>query len=202
MRSVSLSFASAIVAVSCAVSCTGGSPTSESPASSSPTSGAATVEAAASAPAASVSDASTSEPDASASAVPSAASASASAVAEEPIPDVTVKNIGIHIGGGPTDEAGMRRTKGPIRRSVEPHFDAFKRCFAKVEDPSKGGDVSVDIRIEKAGGKAELKKFRSALKGEDFEACLRAAYEAIDFEKPADGATMVSYSLRFTPSKK
>ena len=95
----------------------------------------------------------------------------------------------------------MKRTKGPIKRSVEPHFDAFKRCFAKVEEPTKGGDVSVDLRVEKDGGKASLKKYKSALKGEGFEACIRAVYEGIDFEKPADGATMVSYSLRFTPEK-
>jgi hypothetical protein len=103
--------------------------------------------------------------------------------------------------GRPTDDEGMKRTKGPIKRSVEPHFDAFKRCFAKVDEPKKGGDVSVDLRVEKEGGKASLKKYKSALKGEGFEACIRAVYEGIDFEKPADGATMVSYSLRFTPEK-
>jgi hypothetical protein len=95
----------------------------------------------------------------------------------------------------------MKRTKGPIKRSVEPHFDAFKRCFAKVHDPRKGGDVSVDLLVDKAGGKATLKKYKSALKGEGVEPCIRAVYDAIEFEKPADGTTMVSYSLRFTPKK-
>ena len=95
----------------------------------------------------------------------------------------------------------MRRTKGPIKRSVEPHFDAFKRCFAKVEDPKKGGDVSVDLLVDKAGGKADLKKYKSAVKGDAFETCIRQVYEGITFEKPADGTTMVSYSLRFTPGK-
>ncbi|NUP10964.1 MAG: hypothetical protein HOW73_33375 [Polyangiaceae bacterium] len=186
-----------------AVACTGGSPSSESPASSSPpppaTSVAAATVATTAAPAPSeAAPAASSAPVASAS----ASAAPSADVSSEPLPAVTVKNIGIHIGGGPTDEEGMRRTKGPIRRSVEPHFDAFKRCFAKADDQKKGGDVSVDLKIDKAGGKANLTKYRSAIKGEGFEACVKAAYDAIEFEKPADGTTMVSYSLRFTPEKK
>ncbi|MBK6516763.1 MAG: hypothetical protein IPM79_21150 [Polyangiaceae bacterium] len=179
--------------------CTSGAPASEAPASSSQevASASLSVAASSSAPAA----LSTAAPAAaSVSAAASTASPAASAEAP-PLPKVGVKNIGIHIGGGPTDDEGMKRTKGPIKRSVEPHFDAFKRCFAKVDEPKKGGDVSVDLRVEKEGGKASLKKYKSALKGEGFEACIRAVYEGIDFEKPADGATMVSYSLRFTPEK-
>jgi hypothetical protein len=143
-------------------------------------------------PAASVS--SVAAPPTSASAV---VSASASAPPVE-LPAVVVKNIGMHIGGGPNDDA----TKAPIKRSVQPHFDAFRACFAKVVDPSKGGDVSVDLRIDKAGGKAELRKFKSALEGEGFEACVREVFAAIDFEKPKTGTTVVSYSLKFTPEKK
>jgi hypothetical protein len=114
------------------------------------------------------------------------------------LPAVVVKNIGMHIGGGPNDDA----TKAPIKRSVQPHFDAFRACFAKVAEPTKGGDVSVDLRIDKAGGKAELRKFKSALEGEGFEACVREVFARVDFEKPKTGTTVVSYSLRFTPEKK
>ena len=52
---------------------------------------------------------------------------------EAPLPAVKVSNIGMHIGGGPNDDV----TKDPIRRSVQPHFDAFRRCFAQVEDAGK-----------------------------------------------------------------
>jgi hypothetical protein len=125
----------------------------------------------------------------------SAPAGSAPPAAEEPIPKVKVSNIGMHIGGGKNDAS----EKDPIRKSVEPHFDTFRRCFAKAEDPKKTGDVSVDLRVDKAGGKAKLTKLKTALKGKDFEDCVRATFEAIDFRKPKDGTTNVSYSLRFTP---
>lgn len=115
----------------------------------------------------------------------------------EPLPDVEVKNIGMHIGGGPNDTV----TKGPIKRSVEPHFNAFKICFAKA-DEQKQGDVSVDLKIEAAGGKAALTKYKSAIKGATFESCVKETFALIEFEKPKGGATVVSYSLRFTPAKK
>jgi pyruvate/2-oxoglutarate dehydrogenase complex dihydrolipoamide acyltransferase (E2) component len=126
-----------------------------------------------------------------------APSASAAAPAEEaPIPKVKVKNIGMHIGGGPNDDV----TKEPIKRSVEPHFDAFRRCFAKVEDQAKGGDFGVDVLIEANGGKAKITHPRTALKGAGFEECVVLVFESIEFLKPKGGKkTMVSYSIRFTP---
>src|SRR6185369_16957948 len=93
------------------------------------------------------------------------ASASASAAPEAPLPSVKVSNIGMHIGGGPNDDV----TKEPIRKSVQPHFDAFRRCFGSVEDPKKGGDFGVDLRIDKAGGKAAVSHPRTSLKGKDFK---------------------------------
>ena len=164
---------------------------------------AATTAAAPTAPASNVLALSSAAPAApSASAVaevaPPAPSASAAAApAEEaPLPKVKVKNIGMHIGGGPNDDV----TKEPIKRSVEPHFDAFRRCFAKVEDQTKGGDFGVDVLIEAAGGKAKITHPRTALKGEGFEACVVDVFQAIEFLKPKGSKkTMVSYSIRFTP---
>ncbi len=128
--------------------------------------------------------------------LPSASAAAAPAPEEAPLPKVKVKNIGMHIGGGPNDDV----TKEPIKRSVEPHFDAFRRCFAKVDDAEKGGDFGVDVLIEGAGGKAKITHPRTALKGAGFEACVVAVFEAIEFLKPKGAKkTMVSYSLRFTP---
>jgi hypothetical protein len=135
---------------------------------------------------------------ASASAAPAAtASASAAPPAAEsaPLPRVVVANIGMHIGGGPNDDV----TKDPIRRSVQPHFDAFRRCFAQVEDARQGGDFGVDLRIDRAGGKARVSHPRSALKGKEFKKCVVSTFEGIEFLKPKGGTTTVSYSLRFTP---
>ena len=112
------------------------------------------------------------------------------------MPAVKVANIGMHIGGGPNDSV----TKDPIRRSVQPHFDEFRRCFAQVEDAKKGGDFGVDLRIDRAGGKARVSHPRTSLKGKEFKACVVRTFEAIDFLKPKGGTTTVSYSLRFTPT--
>jgi hypothetical protein len=40
---------------------------------------------------------------------------------------------------------------------------------------------------------------RTSLASDSFKACVVAAFEAIDFQKPKGGRTMVSYSLRFEP---
>jgi hypothetical protein len=138
-------------------------------------------------------------PSAVASAAPSAAPSSQPAPAA-PLPDVEITNIGMHIGGGPHDAP----TKEPIKLSVAPHFDSFRSCFAKVDDAgqAKGGDVSADLFVPRAGGKVTVKKVTTSLSGEGFKDCVKSAFEAIDFRKPKGGDTVVSYSLRFKPAKK
>jgi hypothetical protein len=121
--------------------------------------------------------------------------AAADTVAQVPLPAVKVSNIGMHIGGGPNDGP----TKEPIRRSVEPHFDALKRCFAQVEDPRKTGDLGLDLRIPKDGGKAGVSHVRTTIKGPAFRDCVVGVFERIEFRKPRGGTTIVSYSLRFVP---
>jgi hypothetical protein len=136
-------------------------------------------------------------PPPSASAAAEAPAPAPAAAVASPLPDVKVVNIGMHIGGGPNDPP----TKEPIKRSVEPHFDAFRRCFAMLEDQTQGGDIGVDLRIERGGGKAAVSHPRTALKGKPFEACVVQTFEAIEFLPPKGGTTTVSYSLRFTPGK-
>lgn len=137
--------------------------------------------------------------EASTPAPPPSAEASAAPAATEsaPLPRVTVANIGMHIGGGPNDDV----TKDPIRRSVQPHFDEFRRCFAQAEDTHQAGNFGVDLRIDRAGGKARVSHPRSALKGKEFRSCVVSTFESIDFLKPRGGTTTVSYSLRFTPER-
>lgn len=185
--------------------CSSSAPPQDAP---SPTSAKASTAASASATSASAtSDASPGPASASAdpSAAPSAAVsaaptvvASSAPVAPAPLPDVDVTNIGMHIGGGPNDAP----TKEPIKLSVAPHFDDFRRCFAKVDDAGqkKGGDVSADLYVPRAGGKVTVKKVTTSLSGEGFKDCVKAAFEAIDFRKPKGGDTVVSYSLRFKPA--
>jgi hypothetical protein len=109
------------------------------------------------------------------------------------IPHVDVTNIGMHIGGGPNDGA----TKEPIARSVAPHFDDFRRCYAEVEPP-RAGDFGADLLIEADGGPARVDHPRTSL-GDAFTSCMVAAFERIQFDRPKTGKTKVSYSLRFVP---
>ena len=53
----------------------------------------------------------------------------------EPLPEVIVKNIGLHIGGGPNDEA----SKAPFVRAIEARFDELRACYRKIGEPGKGG---------------------------------------------------------------
>lgn len=105
-----------------------------------------------------------------------------------------VVTIGMHVGGGPYDEI----TKEPIKRSVEPHFGDLARCWTHVTLP-KQADIGVDLVIEASGGRAKVSNPRSTAAGAGFVPCVVAFYEGIDFPKPKNGKTVVSYSVRFMP---
>jgi hypothetical protein len=108
---------------------------------------------------------------------------------------VKVANIGIHIGGGPYDD----ETKAPIAKSVAPHLDAMRACWAQVSDPAKGGDFGVDLLVPPEGGRARVTNPRTSLAPAAFRECVLHVFEQVDFAKPRKGLTMASYSLRFTP---
>lgn len=109
------------------------------------------------------------------------------------LPEVKVENIGLHIGGGPNDDA----TKEPFRRAIAEQYDAFRRCYTLVDEPAKGGTFGVDLRVGRAGGKADVLQPRTGMRGKGFSECMVAAFAQVDFEKPAK-PVMFSYSLRFT----
>lgn len=132
-------------------------------------------------------------------ALPTPAASSAAPVASaappepKPLPKVKVANIGIHIGGGPNDNA----TKEPFKKSVQPHYDEMKRCWAMVE--GQKGDISVELRVERDGGKARVKPNKTTFKHREFNDCIYKVFEEIDFLKPRTGTTVLNFSLRFTP---
>lgn len=112
----------------------------------------------------------------------------------EPPLRVKVVTIGMHVGGGPYDEV----TKEPIKRSVEPHFSELARCWKHVPQPRQA-DVGVDLVIEAGGGRAKVSNPRTTVEGEGFVPCIVAFYEGVDFQRPKNGKTVVSYSVRFLP---
>jgi hypothetical protein len=101
----------------------------------------------------------------------------------------------MHIGGGPNDDA----TKAPIAQSVAPHFAEIEACYAQAIGTPKNGDFGVDLLIEAKGGPAKVSNPRSTLPGDAFRACMVGVFEAIEFQKPKGGRTIVSYSLGFEP---
>jgi len=111
-----------------------------------------------------------------------------------PLPELKVENIGLHIGGGPNDA----ETKSPFLSAVAERFPAFMDCYRKNEDPAQGGRFGVDLHVARSGGHPRVEQPRTSLRGPDFRACLSAVFESVEFKKPKQGPTTLSYSLRFT----
>lgn len=114
--------------------------------------------------------------------------------AAESLPEVLVKNIGLHVGGGTNTDA----EKAPFRAAVEKHFDELRACYRQVEDPLKGGVFGLDLRIGRDGGKAQVSQPRTSMKGEAFRKCVFGVFQSVEFDKPAKGPTVISYSVRFS----
>ncbi len=113
-----------------------------------------------------------------------------------PVPSVKVANIGIHIGGGPNDAP----TKEPFKKSVFPHHDELRRCWGSFGE-GQTGDMSIELKVEREGGKARVKPNKSTFKNREMTPCVIAVFESIDFLKPRTGTTVLNYAIRFTPEK-
>ncbi|HVW25032.1 MAG TPA: hypothetical protein VHC69_06650 [Polyangiaceae bacterium] len=120
---------------------------------------------------------------------------SASASADDALPHVRVKNIGLHVGGGPNDAA----TKAPFLRQIAAHFDAFRRCYGSAEPPSQHGTFGIDLLVPKEGGTPVTSNPRTNMKGQAFRDCVVDVFSSIPFERPRRGATKLSYALSFEP---
>jgi hypothetical protein len=122
-----------------------------------------------------------------------ASSPPASAPAQGSLPELTITNVGLHIGGGSNDDAA----RAPFKRAIEARFEDFRRCYLLVDEPGKGGTYGADLFIGRDGGKPDVRQPRTGMKGAKFRECMLAAFKAIEFEKPKAGPTVISYSLRF-----
>jgi hypothetical protein len=115
-------------------------------------------------------------------------------------PKVKVQYIGMHVGGGPFDDA----TKKPFETQLAPTHAALAECWAKHITRPKPFDMGVDLLIEASGGHPKVSNPRVRFeKGEDdggFIACVTAVFEGVEFAQLARGKSGVSYSTRFTPT--
>jgi hypothetical protein len=134
------------------------------------------------------------------SALPSPASSSApttppgAAAMASALPELAVRTVGLHIGGGPNDD----QTKAFFRKPVEERFEDFRRCYSLVAEPGKGGTFGADLAIGREGGKPKISQPRTAMGGAAFQECMLGAFSRISFPKPPRGPTGISYSLRFS----
>lgn len=109
------------------------------------------------------------------------------------LPEVTVRNVGLHIGGGSNDAA----SKEPFQRAIAARFEVFLTCYRQVAEPEKGGVFGVDLFIKREGGEPEVRQPRTSMQGEAFRECIVDAFESVVFDRPARGPTVISYSLKF-----
>lgn len=113
------------------------------------------------------------------------------------LPSLSVKYIGMHVGGGANDAA----SKAPFARAIEPHFPAFLECYRLAAEPGNGGTFGVDLRISAQGGAPDVVEPRTAIPGATFTACMLEAFSRVSFEPPKK-PVVISYSLRFTLESK
>lgn len=109
------------------------------------------------------------------------------------LPEVTVQNVGLHIGGADNSAAA----KAPFQRAIEQKFEDFLGCYKKAAQPKKGGTFGVDLFIRREGGHPEVRQPRTGMQGEDFRRCMAQAFASVSFERPRAGPTVISYSVKF-----
>ncbi len=108
------------------------------------------------------------------------------------LPEIRVRHIGMHIGGGPNDG----ETKRPFLRAIEARNERFLGCYRQVDRPMAGGTYGVDLYVGRRGKSPEVRGARQRLGDSDFESCMNDAFRSVDFEPPGK-PTVLSYSLRF-----
>lgn len=108
--------------------------------------------------------------------------------------NVEVKQIGLHIGGGPNNEEAHARYSRPIQR----RFGELERCYALAQPTQKNASFGVDLLVPSRGGVAKIKDYRTVLNGKDFHLCVLGVFGSVEFPAP-EKATVVSYSVLFKP---
>lgn len=109
-------------------------------------------------------------------------------------PRVEVKQMGLHIGGGPNDAESHAVYAEPIAR----RFEDIRQCYTLVAEGPKKASFGVDLLIPSRGGKPRIENYRTAIGGKDFHLCVLGVFGSIEFKAPGK-ATMVSYSVLFKP---
>jgi hypothetical protein len=111
-----------------------------------------------------------------------------------PLPELSVKSFGLHIGGSAQDAAA----RDEFLRALEAASWRYLDCYRLVEQPGSVGTFGADLTVGAAGGRATVKKPRTKLRGEAFQTCMLNAFEGVSFPRtPSGRAAVVSYSVKF-----
>jgi hypothetical protein len=111
-----------------------------------------------------------------------------------PLPELSVKSFGLHVGGGGKDAAA----RDDFLRTLEAIKWRYLDCYRLIEEPGAVGTFGADLTIGGTGGKPRVGKPRTRLRGEAFQGCMVRAFESVSFGRPPSGrSVVVSYSVKF-----
>lgn len=108
------------------------------------------------------------------------------------LPRLSYSHLGMHIGG----DSNSAEAKRPWFAGIEAGESKLLRCYRHVYEPESGGSFGVDLYVGRKGGAPEVRGSRQKIGGAEFESCMKEAFEALNFQKPAR-PTVLSYSLLF-----
>lgn len=140
--------------------------------------------------------ASPNEPDAKAPPTPMTAEPTTGDAAASPVASkVNLKTIGLHVGGGPNDDA----TRKPLLALLELSFPDLRRCAEQLSPlPTQLTSFGIDLYVGAQGGHAEARQIRTRLGPEAFRVCVKTALTALKFPAP-EKPRVISYSVGFSP---
>ena len=115
-----------------------------------------------------------------------------------PLPELSVKSFGLHVGGSAADAAA----RADFIRVLEAAAPSYLDCYRTIEVPGSVGTFGADLTIGGTGGKPKVGKPRTKLRGDAFQACMVRALESVSFSRtPSGRAVVVSYSVKFVFSE-
>jgi hypothetical protein len=148
-----------------------------------------------SSPATSATVAASNEPDTNAPPTPKTAEPTRGESTTSVVYKVNLKTIGLHVGGGPNDDA----TRKPLLALLELSFPDLQRCAEQLSPlPTQLTSFGIDLYIGAQGGHAEARQIRTRLGPEAFRVCVKQALTALRFPAPPQ-PRVISYSVGFSP---
>jgi hypothetical protein len=146
-------------------------------------------------PATSATAAAPSEPEAKTPPTPRTAEPTSGESTTATVYKVNLKSVGLHVGGGPNDDA----TRKPLLALLELSFPDLQRCAEQLSPlPTQLTSFGIDLYIGAKGGHAEARQIRTRLGPEAFRVCVKTALTTLKFPAPPK-PRVISYSVGFSP---